>query len=168
MYKRQVYEQRNAIQNDFSIGRYFINERKYCEMEDFAVMPDDLIVSCSGTLGKVAIVPEAVKPGVINQALLRIRVKKNKVMSLYLKYVLESVETQSKMTGISHGTGLQNFPPMSEIRSLCVAVPPLSLQHEFARRVAAVDKLKAAHRASLTEIDALFTSLQHRAFRGEL
>jgi hypothetical protein len=40
-----VYEQRNAIQNDFSIGRYFINERKYREMEDFAVMPDDLIVS---------------------------------------------------------------------------------------------------------------------------
>lgn len=39
---------------------------------------------------------------------------------------------------------------------------------EFARRVAAVEKLKATQRASLVELDALFASLQHRAFRGEL
>ena len=45
---------------------------------------------------------------------------------------------------------------------------PLIFQREFARRVAAVEKLKAAHRASLAELDALFASLQHRAFRGEL
>jgi len=47
-------------------------------------------------------------------------------------------------------------------------VPPLSLQREFAGRVAAVEKLKAAQRASLAELDELFASLQHRAFRGEL
>ena len=46
--------------------------------------------------------------------------------------------------------------------------PPLRKQQDFARRVAAVDKLKAAHRASLAQLDALFASLQHRAFRGEL
>jgi type I restriction enzyme S subunit len=41
-------------------------------------------------------------------------------------------------------------------------------QIEFARRIAAVEKLKTAHRASLTQLDELFASLQHRAFRGEL
>lgn len=38
----------------------------------------------------------------------------------------------------------------------------------YARHVAAVEKLKAAHRASLSKLDALFAALQHRAFRGEL
>lgn len=47
-------------------------------------------------------------------------------------------------------------------------LPPRDLQRSFARRAAAVDKLKAAHRASLTQLDALFASLQHLAFRGEL
>jgi type I restriction enzyme S subunit len=47
-------------------------------------------------------------------------------------------------------------------------LPPIELQHEFARRVSAVEKLKTAQRASLAELDALFASLQHRAFRGEL
>jgi type I restriction enzyme S subunit len=47
-------------------------------------------------------------------------------------------------------------------------LPPLALQNDFARRAAAVEKLKAAQRASLAEMDAFFASLQHRAFRGEL
>jgi len=54
------------------------------------------------------------------------------------------------------------------LRDLDVPIPPISLQRAFARRVAAVEKLKTAHRASLAELDALFASLQHRAFRGEL
>jgi type I restriction enzyme S subunit len=47
-------------------------------------------------------------------------------------------------------------------------LPPLSIQTEFVRRGNAVDKLKSVHRASLAKLDALFASLQHRAFRGEL
>jgi type I restriction enzyme, S subunit len=49
-----------------------------------------------------------------------------------------------------------------------IRVPPLKLQQDFARRIAALEQLKSSHRASLAELDALFASLQHRAFRGEL
>jgi type I restriction enzyme S subunit len=49
-----------------------------------------------------------------------------------------------------------------------VPLPPIALQQEFARRVGAVEKLKQAQRAALAEQDALFATLQHRAFRGEL
>jgi type I restriction enzyme S subunit len=49
-----------------------------------------------------------------------------------------------------------------------VPLPPIALQQEFARRVGAVEKLKAAQRTALAEQDALFATLQHRAFRGEL
>lgn len=47
-------------------------------------------------------------------------------------------------------------------------VPPVSLQADFGRRAAAVEKLKSSHGASLAELDALFASLRHHAFRGEL
>jgi type I restriction enzyme S subunit len=61
--------------------------------------------------------------------------------------------------------------PTLNIRQLgetVVMLPAIDLQREFARRAAAVERLKAAQRASLAELDALFSSLQHRAFRGEL
>lgn len=54
------------------------------------------------------------------------------------------------------------------LRDLDVPLPPIALQQEFARRVEAVEKLKQAQRTALAELDALFATLQHRAFRGEL
>ncbi|MBC7972631.1 MAG: hypothetical protein H7Z11_21325 [Verrucomicrobia bacterium] len=45
---------------------------------------------------------------------------------------------------------------------------PFSLQKKLARRVEAIEQLKTTHREALAHLDALFASLQHRAFRGEL
>jgi type I restriction enzyme S subunit len=55
-----------------------------------------------------------------------------------------------------------------KLRSVVIELPPFDLQRVFADRIAEIDKLKAAHRAHLEKLDALFASLQHRAFRGEL
>jgi type I restriction enzyme, S subunit len=49
-----------------------------------------------------------------------------------------------------------------------IPIPPLSLQQQLAACLSDVERLKAAHRSSLAELDCLFASLQHRAFRGEL
>jgi type I restriction enzyme S subunit len=54
------------------------------------------------------------------------------------------------------------------LRNLPVLLPSMALQRDFAKRIAAAEHLRTAHRASLASLDALFASLQHRAFRGEL
>jgi type I restriction enzyme S subunit len=56
----------------------------------------------------------------------------------------------------------------TDIKAMQLPLPPITLQREFARRVRAVEKLKTVQRVSLAELDALFATLQHRAFRGEL
>ena len=55
-----------------------------------------------------------------------------------------------------------------QTRRFKVLVPSVALQQKFVRRLVAMEKLKAAHRASLAETDTLFASLQHHAFQGEL
>jgi type I restriction enzyme S subunit len=49
-----------------------------------------------------------------------------------------------------------------------VILPPVDAQRLFANRVAVARNQMASGRLSLAELDALFASLQHRAFRGEL
>jgi type I restriction enzyme, S subunit len=56
---------------------------------------------------------------------------------------------------------------LTMIREITIPHPPIDLQREFGRRVAAVEKLKAAQRVSLVKLDELFASLQQRAFHGE-
>ncbi|MDZ7920055.1 hypothetical protein [Rhodoferax sp.] len=66
--------------------------------------------------------------------------------------------TQSTISGINQ-SNLERVP---------VVVPPLPLQQTFATRIQAIEALKATHRAALAQLDALFASLQQRAFAGEL
>src|SRR3989338_4886322 len=49
-----VYEQQHAIYDQFEDIRYFIDEKKFNEMKRFELKSGDLIMSCSGTMGKMA------------------------------------------------------------------------------------------------------------------
>lgn len=84
-------------------------------------------------------------------------------LALFLYYFRtgEFAKISSKTSNVAH-LGAGRFAAMP------FPLPPLSLQKEFAERIARIEKLKAAQRASLAELDALFASLQHQAFRGEL
>ena len=76
----------------------------------------------------------------------------------FLQEALEATAPESAQKNIN----------LAILRALNIPLPPLPLQQEFARRVEAIERLKTTHRESLTQLDALFASLQHRAFRGEL
>ena len=54
------------------------------------------------------------------------------------------------------------------LRGLSIPLPPLPLQQTFATRIASIEALKATHRRALAALDALFASLQQRAFAGAL
>ena len=60
---KAVYEQQHAIYDQFDDVRYFIDDAKFEEMKRFELLPNDLIMSCSGTMGRVAVVPQASSEG---------------------------------------------------------------------------------------------------------
>ncbi|WP_084685923.1 restriction endonuclease subunit S [Nonomuraea coxensis] len=55
-----------------------------------------------------------------------------------------------------------------ELQSIRIPAPPLKLQQEFAQRLQATEQQRAAHVSHLEALDELFSSLQAKAFRGEL
>jgi type I restriction enzyme S subunit len=57
---------------------------------------------------------------------------------------------------------------LSMVREIRIPAPTLALQKTFATRIQAIEALKATHRTALAQLDALFASLQQRAFAGEL
>jgi type I restriction enzyme S subunit len=75
----KVYEQQNVINQDFTLGDYYIDEERYGILKDFAIAPGDLLITGAGTIGKLAIVPENIQPGIINQALLKLSIDRSLV-----------------------------------------------------------------------------------------
>jgi len=126
----------------------------------------EIVISLVGTIGLVAAIPQGLAGANLHRNLGMI-VPNGRVDATYLQqfltlpYFLQSIRKQLK-------GGNQQLLNLGELGVAPVLLPPLECQREFARRVGAVEKLKTAQRASLAELDALFASLQHRAFRGEL
>jgi len=139
-----VYEQSHAIYSDFSSFRYRIDEEKYKELKRFSVKPGDLIMSCSGTMGKFAMIPKYYEQGVINQALLKITVKKSYNNS-FVKISLETEENQNKLLSQSAGGAIKNVVAVSQIRELELAMPSLLEQQKIANSISSLDEVIEAH-----------------------
>ncbi len=160
-----VYEQRHAIHNDFKYEKYYITEEKYNDMIMFKVNPKDLLISCSGvTLGRIAEVPENAKKGIINQALLKITLDSNVMNNIYFIQHFRSDEIQEKLFSFSRGSGIPNFPSMSEVKKIKFVCPPIELQNKFAEIVKQIDKQKFEIQKNLEEMQNLQESLMNKYF----
>ena len=82
--RKKVYEQKNAIQKDSTLGNYYINEEKFKTMQSFVAEPGDIIVSCAGTIGEIYILPKEAEIGVINQALMRIKLFRKEIEQYFI------------------------------------------------------------------------------------
>ena len=72
-----------------------------------------------------------------------------------------------RLRALGRGGNQENLN-LQLLGSFEVLLPPLPLQQTFATRIQAIEALKATHRTALAQLDALFASLQQRAFAGEL
>lgn len=130
----KVYEQKNAIQKDASLGNYYIT-RDYFEskMKGFELFPGDMIVSCAGTIGEIYIMPEGIEQGIINQALMRMKL----MPSVYVEYFLIYFNVILKQTArkSSKGSAIKNIPPFVELKSYLVPLPPLEEQKRIVAKI---------------------------------
>lgn len=161
------------LQN-IGVGEFIDDDKAFISREHFKSIskhecrPGDVLV---GTLGdpnlRACIQPSSI-PLALNKAdCVQIRPDEQVATAEFLCALLNIPATERMAHGLILGQTRARIS-MGRLRELSVPVPPIELQHEFARRVAAIDRLKADQRTSLAEMDALFASLQQRAFRGEL
>ncbi|HAZ0833845.1 TPA: restriction endonuclease subunit S [Enterococcus faecium] len=125
-----VYEQQNAIYDNYET-RYKITEKKYNELIKFKLEPGDFIMSGAGTIGRISRVPKQIKPGVFNQALIRLRINKEITDSEYFIQFIRADFMQRKLTGANPGSAITNLVPMSEVKKWIVQFPILEEQKKI-------------------------------------
>jgi len=87
----------------------------------------------------------------------------------FVRFLFQHPKFRREIAKRASGTsGSMKNVSQEKVLSIRVGLPPITLQQTFARRITAIEALKTTQRAALAELDALFASLQHRAFRGEL
>ena len=105
--------------------------------------------------------------GSYNVALMK-ALPKSGVLRDFIFFLLQEPGLHGYVVERSTRTAGQSGVNLELLESYPAFKPSLALQEAFANRIQAIEALKAQHRAAQADLDALFTSLQHRAFRGEL
>jgi type I restriction enzyme S subunit len=166
-----VYEQQHAIYDQFDDVRYFIDEAKFKEMKRFELLPNDLIMSCSGTMGRVAIVPKGIKRGIINQALLKLT-PTGKILNAFLKSWMGSEAFQDALKEYSGGAAIQNVASVKILKEIRVPLPSVKEQKRVVDELDALreetQRLESIYERKLAALEALKESLLNQAFSGQL
>ncbi|MBI4659787.1 MAG: restriction endonuclease subunit S [Verrucomicrobia bacterium] len=145
----------------------FISAKTSARFPKTVLATGDLVMSVRRTIGKIGLVPPELAGGQITANLIRIALDQTVLDPLFAWNVTQTAFFKQQITNACSSTTILTIKA-PDLKRLPVPLPPISLQREFARRVTAVEALKTAQRASLAELDALFATLQHRGFRGEL
>jgi type I restriction enzyme S subunit len=142
----KVFEQKNAIYGDSNLGDYFIDVQKFSELKRFELLPGDFIVSCSGTIGKIFLVPENAPRGVINQALLKITTDDNEISKQFFLHYFKWEKFQERIIDSTQGGAMKNLVGMSIFKKTKIPLPPTKAEQE-------------AIANALSDADALIQSL---------
>ena len=130
----KVYEQGNAINHTINYGSYYISSQKYEELQSFSIRPGDIIISGAGTIGKTYILPSNSPKGVINQALIRVRLNEQLISKEYFLFAFKQkvglINKQAK------GTAIKNMFSVTHMKNdLVWALPPLAEQKRITKKI---------------------------------
>lgn len=154
-------------------GEITFDTQKYISDDTYAELTrrcpidvGDVLYSTVGSYGVPAVVTTA-RRFAFQRHIAHLKPDRSVIEPEFLRVMLASPPLKRQADRAARGVA-QKTINLSDIREFLVFKPSLEMQRDFSRRAAVVGRLSGAHQASLIGIDALFASLQHRAFRGEL
>lgn len=139
------------------------------EIEEYHVRPGDLLFNTRNSkelVGKTAVF-RSKGLFLFNNNLLRITLNE-KAHPEYVAAAMRTPFVRRELNLRKSGTTSVFAIYYKDLRTLPLPLPPKALQEEFADKVNAVEKTRLVYERSLESVDELFSSLQQRAFQGEL
>lgn len=146
----------------------FISREHFRNIAKHECRPGDVIIGTLGDPNLRACVQPAWLEVAVNKAdCVQARVDPEVADPEWLCALLNIPSTEDMARSLVKGQTRSRIS-MGRLRELPVPVPPVGLQRAFRVRVGAVRHGQDAAHRSATRIDELFSSLQQRAFRGDL
>ena len=140
----KVYGQENTISGDFHRGSRWITEQQFKKLCRYELVPDDLVLTRKGSIGKCRLAPSDLMRGIVDSDTIRVRLNREIVghqfmvvvlhRAAYLQWQIESVQRGAVLGGLNTFT----------IANLRVALPPLREQAEIVTMInSSVGNLRA-------------------------
>ena len=148
-------------------GCHYVDYDRYAQDPNIQVSNGDLLLTKDGTIGKVAIIPDDAKQGIINQALLKLTPSK-KINKYYLKYLMESELFKELIRSYSDGAAIQNIASVSILKEILLRIPSVSEQQRIVEYndslTTSFNEIEDNYKQTAAECDAMKQALLRQIF----
>ena len=146
----------------------YISPETQSAVRRYVVHSGDVVISIAGTIGVTAAVPEFLDGANLTENAAKITPKPG--VEFDPTYVAWALRMPTSRSQILASTGQVTIGKLAlfRIEKIAIPMPDINSQRAFSNAIAKIDLEIANFQRHFCQIDRLFTSLQHRAFRGEL
>ena len=134
------------------------------EQKEFELRDGDLLVCEGGEIGRCAVWHNEIQPCFFQKALHRVRCNRQLVQPDYLAWWFKYNCNHGGFAEIAGAKATIAHLPVIKLKQLQVALPPLSLQNEFAAFVERVDQQKQTVQQSLEKLELMKKALMQEYF----
>jgi type I restriction enzyme S subunit len=149
----------------------FVTKEKAEELKSFRVKENDIIISRSGTVGEICLVPKAMKSSIISSNLIKVSLNQALINLKYFIYLFQGGRVRQQVFNLCKGSS-RAFINQTILSSLDFPYCSIEEQHciveEIESRLSIADKLEETITASLQQCETLRQSILKKAFEGKL
>lgn len=151
----RVYGQQQVIPDNFTVGDYYISPEKFSEMQRYVVQPEDVLVTVMGTIGRVAVVPEGIEPGIINPRLVKYVTRREYILPHFFAWIFRSKVGKAQLSEMAQGVTMDGLN-LTVLSDLWMPVPPLDEQNNIVTHIHKItDRNKKLQNAVTKQIEKL-------------
>lgn len=159
----KIYGQEQVIADDFEYGDYYIDEKRFLTLKNYAIKTNDVLISLVGSFGKIAIVPEVFQEGIINPRLMKISFNCKVYNPVFFKYLFYSDSFKQQVQNHSHG-GTMGILNLTILKNLNYINPKIELQNKFAKTIEKIEEQKSLYKQELEKLEENFQALLQQSF----
>ncbi|RKS14324.1 restriction endonuclease subunit S [Flavobacterium sp. 120] len=152
-------------------NKIFITSEKAKELKNFVVIENDIIISRSGTVGEICLLPKKMENSIISTNLIRVRLNQKIINPKYFVYLFQGGKVRQEVFDLCKGSS-RAFLNQTILKSLNFPYCEINEQNrviqEIESRLSVADKMEENITQSLQQAEALRQSILKKAFSGEL
>ena len=147
---------------DWDSMKYVSEEEYQKRIKSLKPVPGDIVYGREGTYGNAAIIPDGYE-FCLGQRVMLFRPNKTKCISAYVLYAILSDHVKRQADEKNVGATVPHVN-VADAKQFDVALPPLSIQNQFAAFVERVDQQKQTVQQSLEKLEVMKKALMQEYF----